>query len=363
MKIIIVGAGPIGCYTARLLKDNNLDVEIIEEHSGIGKPVHCAGVVGRQVLSEIKISIQDDFVINHIDGAELFFNGSSFKIKRKGVALIIDREKFDRSLGEGLNVHFDTKFVGLEKEQSGYLVETDRGEFYADVVIGADGANSSVRKAAGFKEDIDLLRGVQFRIAHNNGNKNFVHVYLKHPFFAWVIPENEKTVRVGIISHDPYRDLTSFLKEISIKGEILEKFAGIVPLGCTQSQQGNLFLVGDAACQVKPLTHGGIYYGMRCADILVDCISRKKPHDYEKVWKDKFAREIMIGIKIKRLIEKLSHKDAEQIFSIIKENSSLIEEYGDFESHSKVFSLIAKNPRLQIILGKVLINIFKDNYF
>jgi len=360
MKILVIGAGPIGCYAARLLKERNQDVEIIEEHPEIGKPVHCSGLVSRDVLSEMKVPLTVDFVDNIIHGAEFFCDGDSFKVEREGVAVVIDRAKFDCALGEGLKVNLNTRFMGIEREGSGFLVETDKGEFYADIVIGADGANSSVRKAAGFKEDIECLRGVQFRVAHNNGNRNLVQVFLRHPFFAWIIPENEKTIKVGIISYNPYHDLMDFLKERSINGEILEKFAGIVPLGSCQSQQENLFLVGDAACQVKPLTHGGIYYGMRCAEILVDCVSKNKPYEYDRIWKERFQAEINIGIKTKRLFEKLNHEDAKRIFDILKENSSLIEEHGDFERHSKVLSIIVKNPGLQIILGKVLINILKD---
>jgi geranylgeranyl reductase family protein len=360
-KILIIGAGPIGCYAARLLKERNFDIELIEEHPEIGRPVHCAGLVSREVLSEMKVPLDGNVVLNYIDGAEFFFDHDSFRLERKGIALIIDREKFDHALGRGLNVHFSTRFMGLEKEGTGYLVETDKGEFHADIVIGADGANSSVRKIAAFKEEIEYLRGVQFRISYNNGNKNFVQVYLKHPFFAWIIPEDNKTVRAGIISRNPYHDLIELLKERFIEGEILEKFAGIVPLGWSQSQQENLFLLGDAACQIKPMTHGGIYYGMRCAEILADCISQNKPDEYERAWKDRFAREISIGIKIRRLYEKLNHDDAEEIFAILKDNVSLIEEFGDFENHSRIISLIVRNPRLQVILGKVLINIFKGN--
>ena len=117
MKILIVGAGPIGCYTARLLKEKGkgFDVEIIEEHSEIGRPVHCAGLVSQNVISEIKVSIDEDCILNRIDGAEFFLNSDGFKMQRKDVALVIDREKFDRSLGSGLKVNFDSRFMGIEK--------------------------------------------------------------------------------------------------------------------------------------------------------------------------------------------------------------------------------------------------------
>lgn len=361
MKILIVGAGPVGCYTARLLKEKKcFDIDIIEEHSEIGRPVHCAGLVSSQVLSEIRFPLSKNVVINRIDGAEFFLNGDSFKIKRKDVCVVIDREKFDRALGEGLNVKFNTRFMGIEKEGPGYLVETDKGEYYADIVIGANGANSSLRKAGGFKEDIELLRGVQFRMRYNQCGRNLVQVYLKNQFFAWVIPENEDIVRIGIISDNPYHDLTEFLKEKGINSEILEKFGGIVPLGETSTQNGNLFLVGDAACQVKPLTYGGVYYGMRCAELLVDCISQGAGGEYDKRWRQRFNAEIQTGLKIRKIYRCLSQDNIARIFNFLRKNTAVLEKFGDFENHSRTISLLFKNSRLPVFLGKMLLGILKD---
>lgn len=363
MKILIVGAGPIGCYTARLLKEKRPEysVVLIEEHPEIGRPVHCAGLVSAQVLTETKVDIGTDFVLNRIDGATLFLNGDSFKVRRPNVAVVIDREKFDRALGEGLTVHFNTRFMGIEKESSGYLVETDKGDFHADIVIGANGANSSVRKAAEFKADIKYWRGVQFRMKYDVDERSHVGVYLRDQFFSWIIPEQEGIVRAGIISRNPYQDLIQFLKDARIEGEILEKFAGLVPLGKCQTQKDGIFLVGDAACQVKPMTHGGIYYGMRCAEILVDCIVENRFGDYEKEWKHRFWREVMIGLKLKQVYERLSHEDIRELFSALKENASIIEDYADFENHSKIISMLIKSPKLQFLLGKVIISLFEDS--
>ncbi len=362
MKIIIIGAGPIGCYTAQLLKekDRDFDITIIEEHPEIGRPVHCAGLVSMDVFTQIKVPINDDVIINRIDGAEFFLNHDSFRINRKDVAVVIDREKFDRALGIGLKINFNTKFVGIEREGEAYLVETDKGEYYADIVIGSDGANSTLRKITGFKGNIEYLRGVQFRMGYDKCDKNSVQVYLKSPCFAWIIPEGEGIVRIGIISDNPYHDLSEFLEEKSIEGEILEKFAGVVPLGKCLTHNRNIFLVGDAACQVKPLTHGGIYYGMRCAEMLVDCILKNNAGEYERQWKQRFEREIDIGLKLKRMYERLNQEETEKLFAVLKNNASIIEKFGDFENHSKVISIIIKDPQLQILLGKVFIGFLKD---
>jgi digeranylgeranylglycerophospholipid reductase len=364
MKILIVGAGPIGCYTAKLLKkrDKSLDITIIEEHSKIGRPVHCSGIVSKGVISENKIRLTRDVVLNRIDGAEFFLNGDSFRIKRKGVALIIDREKFDRELGSGLKVEFDTKFMGIEKENGKYLVETDKGEYYADIVIGADGANSSLRKAGGFQEDIEYLRGVQYRIRSKKYNKSFVRVYIRGEYFGWIIPESASVVRAGIISGNPYHDLTSFLKDESVEGDVIEKFGGVVPLGTCSTRNGNLFLVGDAACQVKPLTHGGIYYGMRCAEILADCITSGIAVDYEKLWQEKFAREIGIGLKVRKLYNSLDSGNLVKLFYLLKSNKTMLEECGDFEVHSKVIYKLIKNAKVWSLLGDVFLNVISSFY-
>ncbi len=51
MEIVIVGAGPIGCYTAQLLRKSGINsFRIIEKHDEVGRPVRCAGIVGTPVL-------------------------------------------------------------------------------------------------------------------------------------------------------------------------------------------------------------------------------------------------------------------------------------------------------------------------
>lgn len=361
MKVLIVGAGPIGSYTARLLteKDDSVEVKLIEEHEELGRPMHCAGLVSRHVFDDALIPLDKTTIINHIDGAEIFFNGDSFQIRRKDVAVVIDRERFDRSLGSGLDISFDTRFIGAEKEKNGYLVETDKGEYHTDILIGADGANSTVRRIDGIKESIEYLRGTQFRVRYKT-KKNFVQVYLKKPFFAWIIPESSDIIRAGIISANPYHDLLDFLKGLNIKGEILDKFAGLVPLGACSTQLDNIFLVGDAACQIKPITQGGIYYGMRCAEILADCILKRRPHDYERKWQDRFNREIQVGLKIRKLYESLSNDNMANIFGLLKKNRLILEKFGDFENHSRVVSALVRSSPLKNFLVKILLGIIKD---
>jgi len=114
--------------------------------------------------------------------------------------------------------------------------------------------------------------------------------------------------------------------------------------------------VGDAARQVKPLTGGGIYYGMRAAEILVECIQEGALAEYDKRWKSRFRREIKFGLWARKVYEKLkkSERELEDIFSLFKENAEFIERAANFENHSLLFREAIKRPIIFMKAGKIL---------
>ena len=68
--VIIIGAGPAGCYAAYLLAKKGRDVSIFEEHSKIGLPVQCTGITTAQLKNIIELDRK--FIINKIDTARIF---------------------------------------------------------------------------------------------------------------------------------------------------------------------------------------------------------------------------------------------------------------------------------------------------
>ncbi len=388
MEIVIVGAGPIGCYTAQLLKKCGINsFRIIEEHNEVGKPVRCAGIVGKPVFEDSLIPLSRSSILNQINGTSFFYKGDSFKIKRSGVALVIDREKFDKELSQGLEVECGTRLLEIEEEQdkeSRYRLKTNQGDIWADIVMGADGPRSQVKKFIDSKGnnsngydgsdgpgpgETNFYKGVQYRIKLEDlkgvkdledevFSREMTRVYMREgiPFFVWIIPEGDGIIRLGVIAENGRRELERVIEEEGIKGEITDRLAGIIPLGLCQSVYKKVVVVGDAARQVKPLTGGGIYYGMKAAEILVECIQEGTLAEYDKRWKSKFGREIKFGLWARKVYERLNkgEHELENIFSLFKENAEFIERAANFENHSLVFREAFKNPKIFIEAGKIL---------
>jgi geranylgeranyl reductase family protein len=369
MKIVVVGAGPVGCYTAQLLKHYGIKTKIIEEHKEIGKPVKCAGIIGKQVFKNTLLPFSEDSIVNQINGALIFYKGDSFLIERQDVAYVIDRERFDKELSKDLEIECGRRLVGIEADGEGYRLETNLGDIYADMVIGADGPRSRVRefieKESGEENDLRYYYGFQYRVKLEKGipldKVNFTQVHTRegNPFFIWIIPEGKKIVRLGIISKDGKgkEELDCFREglNITLGSEIIDSLAGVIPIGWRgRNVYKNIALVGDAACQVKPLTGGGIYYGLKSAEILAEGIRNNRLDEYDRKLKEKFGKEIKFGLKARKLYEEIQDKELKNMFLLFKKNAGLIERVADFENHSIIFKEILKNPKIFIDAGKIL---------
>jgi len=95
--ITIIGAGPLGCHAARLLAEAGRTVRVLEEHSTIGKPVQCTGIV-TQSISE-SVPLKKNFVVNRLKRVRIHSpDGSYAEIKNDDV--VIDRTRFDQYLAE-----------------------------------------------------------------------------------------------------------------------------------------------------------------------------------------------------------------------------------------------------------------------
>jgi flavin-dependent dehydrogenase len=101
------------------------------------------------------------------------------------------------------------------------------------------------------------------------------------PYFYWLIPESAERGALGVIGEDgrdTARCLAQFLEKKGIEalewqGARIPVYKRWVPVK-RRVGNGNVYLVGDAAAQVKVSTVGGIVTGFRGAQAVAESILR-----------------------------------------------------------------------------------------
>ncbi|MBI2129428.1 NAD(P)/FAD-dependent oxidoreductase [Candidatus Woesearchaeota archaeon] len=359
--ISIIGAGPAGCYAAYLLAKSGKEASVFEEHPKIGFPVQCTGIVTDEINNILKLN--KDAILNKISKARIFSpNGNFLELKLKNENIILDRAKFDRHLAEmaekeGARVFLNNRFVKYANNKTiiKNLKNKTAKKIKTDYLIGADGPNSSVAKSAGLFGKRKFLFGKQARIKLKN--ENIVEFYPHIGSYAWVVPENEEIARIGVAAYDGVNDVfLNFLNSLKMNNKkIINYQSGLIPLYDPEIriQKNNVFLLGDAAAQVKATTGGGIVYGLNAAKILADCILRN--NDYGKECKKMIGKDLWLHLKLHDIMKKFSDNDWNLLIDLLnkKETKKTIEKH-DREYPSKIlFRILLKEPRLLYFLRHI----------
>ncbi|MEO8769894.1 MAG: NAD(P)/FAD-dependent oxidoreductase [Ferruginibacter sp.] len=165
-QIAIVGGGPGGLILARLLQLKTANVLVYERDFNkdarlVGSPLDMHEKSGLAAL--IKADLLDEFKKNFRPGAdkliianehaEILFSDHENKphedFDNEYFRPEIDRGPLRNMLLESLQpgtVVWDSHFISMEKQNEGWLLHFKNGsDAYADIVIGADGANSKIR--------------------------------------------------------------------------------------------------------------------------------------------------------------------------------------------------------------------------
>lgn len=351
VMISIIGAGPAGSYLASLLARKE-EVNLFEEHQNIGKPVQCTGIT-TSTLGEI-FPLKKEFLVNKVDRAKIISpNGLSLYIDLGKDNLVIDRERFDSFLANkardnGTNLFRGYRFLSCQfKERIKLLFDKGRKR-ETDILVGADGPLSAVAKHTGLFGRREFVTGLQARV-NLDVDSGLVEFFLDKDYFGWVVPESDTLARVGVAAK---RKSNLYLKRLlkTKKGKIKDYQAGVIPLYNPQiktQKNDNIFLLGDAATQVKATTHGGIVQGLIAAEELSNSILDGR-FDYEKRWRKRIGSDLWLGLIIRKIMDRFEGKDYDYLIKLFNQEKlkKILEEYDrDFPSKF-LFKLILREPRL-----------------
>jgi len=340
--VIIIGGGPAGNKAASLLAKDH-DVLVIEEHGIPGDPMQCTGLVSDEVLN---ISGVRPAVLNKLYGANIFFpSGGCISVRSKEhKAMLIDRSEFDRMMADkahdaGAAQMYSVCFRRHSVKEGKVIAETDNGTFTSRMIIGADGHNSKLAGSIQNNRPAEYVRGIQADIRRRADDQEMLNIRIGSKvapgFFAWEIPFGDIT-RVGLCTSwdagPPSAYLKALMRELGADdGDVVRKYSGRIPIGGRRrTYADNLLLIGDAACQVKPVSGGGLQPAMRSSYCLAETVneafdsgdmSERSLSAYERRWKREVGKELRNGYRLRRMYTSMNDTELDRILSVAQRSS------------------------------------------
>jgi flavin-dependent dehydrogenase len=361
-EIVVVGGSAAGLYAAARVARGGRRVRVLESRRTLD-PTPRTLIVTNHFRHQVNGAAQAS-VRNEIRKFELFTNGRSAVVSLKEPDLIIERSKLIRALAQeaehaGAQFEYDTRFLGLSPNERGLHVQVDRSgrreERYAASVVGADGAVSRVARAAGWPpvETVPLVQAVvKLPKDFPSDTTRVWFVPDDTPYFYWLIPESAERGALGVIGEhgrDTKKAFDRFLEKKGLEpldwqGARIPVYRNWVPVrrmvGFSQ-----VYLVGDAAAQVKVSTVGGIVTGFRGAQGVADAILRKGRSELRAL-----RRELSTHWLIRRALHYFQQEDYCQLVDMLNASTreSLAEINRD-ESTKLLWNVVRRQPRLALL--------------
>lgn len=363
-EVVVVGGSAAGLYTAAAVARGGRRVRVLES-----KPWHDPAprtlIVTSHFRKQLGVSAGES-ILNEIRRFELFTDGRSAQIALSKPDLIIERARLIPALTRdaqhaGAKVSFDTRFLGLSPNSRGLHLEVEssgrREELHAASVVGADGATSRVARTAGWPpiETVPLVQAI-VRLPKDCplDTTRVWFVPDDTPYFYWMIPESPERAALGVIGEDG-RDtshcLARFLEKKQLEplewqGARIPVYRRWVPVK-RRVGNGEVYLVGDAAAQVKVTTVGGIVTGFRGALGVAQSILRNGRSSELLA----LRRELETHWLIRRTMHHFQQKDYSQLVDLLNlATRDTLSEITRDDSTRLLWTVLRRQPRL-VLLG------------
>lgn len=320
--VIIVGGGPAGSACASVLSTNGLKVLVCEKakfprdkicgdclnpHTwGLLNTLGAHDMIGRCAHNEIT-----GVRVVSQDGTPAFTqisrkDGNPFVAVKRSV---FDAELLRHASKRGAEVLEGTPVQAISWNGTWEVTVTGRTaggpsiDVTCDVLIGADGRNSVVRRI--LQEGMDTPKGASIQGSGRIGIQwhtdalpllgNSVELYLFDSGYCGMVNVNERQANIAMVTTNDVAGLATqnfaqFLSRTLFRNRgAAERFARLEPIGPVRTafpidprrfdiKHPKAFLIGDARETVEPFTGEGMYFAMQDGIITASAILQNQFH-------------------------------------------------------------------------------------
>ena len=329
--VVIVGAGPAGAALAYELAKMGIDVLILEKGK-LPRYQTCSGGISVRAanLLDFDISPVTEQLIYRAKFSYKLGNGYTKEYDKPLIHMVM-RDRFDLFLIQkaqeiGVRVTDGQKVEQIQMMANHAVVVTPAYKFKARIVAGADGANSTVARAAGLMGGVDFAIGINAEVSVSDEAMarwdSTVGLDIGYVPYrqGWIFPK-EAHLSIGVWGAIALtKELKPYYKRLlesqnlgnyevtSLKGRLVSlRKSGLA------IQRNNALLLGAAAGLLHPLTGEGIYYAIKSAQLAAPVIAKSlqtdviELYDYERAVDLELMPELQAGRWLLRLFNRSPH--------------------------------------------------------
>ena len=358
----MIGGSAAGLFTSSLLAQRGASVRVLERAETLEPEARTLIVTHR--MRTLLGRAAEGSVVNEIRRFELFTDGRAATITLQDPDLIIERRTLIQGLAAeaqraGATIELGRRFHALHANGNGLAVEVERcadgsrEEIRSDTVVGGDGATSRVARAAGWAplETVSLAQAIV--TLPKDMAPDTVRVWFvpqDTPYFYWLIPESSTRGALGVIGESgagTRKCLEQFLEKrklepIEFQGARIPVYKRWIPVR-RKVGQGSVYLVGDAAAQVKVSTIGGIVTGFRGALGVAETILNGGASRELRT----LRRELDFHLLVRRSLHHFQQEDYSRLVDLLNDPAKqALGESSRDEAWKMVWRVCLRQPRL-----------------
>ena len=297
--VLIVGAGPSGSATAIHLARGGARV-LLADRARFPRDKPCGGGVTGRALRQAPCDITPVVErVVHTFELRLRHRRSFRRTSGEPLILMTQRRRLDAHLAEqavaaGASFRDNARVEQIEIGAGGVWATVGGEPIAADLIVGADGANGVVARAAGL--DAGIVRGValegnvpwQLLDRDRFASTAVIEIGAPAGGYGWLFPKAEHA-NLGVggwAEEGPHLrgHLARLAAAYSIDSAAITDVRGhrlpMRRVGASAPASGNVLLVGDAAGLVDPLSGDGIYEAFASARLAAEAILAAEPLRY-----------------------------------------------------------------------------------
>ena len=312
--VLIVGAGPAGSNAAISYKELNPSLRVgLIDKATFPRDKSCGDAIGPGVISALKRFNNEHILENEPQVVSTTLYGPDnigiqnyipeVKNKEDSIVYVIPRIDLDNrilNLAKDLDVDVTEglSFVSFEEDTNKNILVKFKNKdeeflFSTKLLVGADGANSRIRKQLNLKQNSDWHKAIAIRAYIDS--PNYIEIFNERTLmfeinvsaekgYAWAFPSKGNLLNIGIgvpvsiFKKDKLNInqlLKDFVAQLESRGVIVENIrkqkSYMLPFASSRpklKKNINIALIGDASSMINPISGEGIFYGMEAGYLL-----------------------------------------------------------------------------------------------